>query len=267
MSENKKRLLLSIWVCFLVVSSNPLIVFAQSPQSDNYKIEEYYFGTGGEVDASSDNYRARQSTGALGVGNGSSDNYDASAGFTTQSEPFLEMVVMNATVNLSPLDSGSTSSGAAQAGACNCSFYVKSYLSSEYVVITASQPPTSENGDSLDAKATTGAPSGSDTVEEFGINVVNNSSPNVGADPLNQPDNTFADGEAFGDGVGGSRDYDDVDQFAYGVGDIIARSQATAGNPAIGLTEYTISYIAKPSLTTPAGYYQMRHDLIAVPTF
>lgn len=235
-------------------------VFAQS-SSDNYRLEEYYFGTGGEVETTSPNYRARQSTGSLGVGSTSSDNFDADTGFNTQSEPFLEMVVMDATVDFGELDSGSTSYGAAQAGACNCSFYVRTYLSSEYIVVNASQPPTSEGGEVLDAKSSLGAPSSSDAVEEFGMNLVANTVPAVfGADPSNQPDDTFADGEA-------ATDYDQPDNFKYGAGDTIARSQATPGNPAIGLTEYTISYIAKPGILTPAGFYQMQHDLIAIATF
>lgn len=235
-------------------------VFAQS-SSDNYKLEEYYFGTGGEVETTSPNYRARQSTGSLGVGGTSSDSFDTEAGFNTPSEPFLEMAVMDATVNFGELDSGETSYGAAQAGTCNCSFYVRTYLSGEYIVVTASQPPTSEGGEVLDAKTSLGSPSSSDAVEEFGINLVANTAPAVfGADPVNQPDDTFADGEA-------AADYNQPDNYKYASGDTIARSQATPGNQAVGLTEYTISYIAKPSILTPAGFYQMQHDLIAIATF
>lgn len=260
MFKNKQRLALALILSAGLFFGSNTVIYAQS-SSQNYQIEEYYFGTGGEVDASSSNYRARQSTGSLGVGTTSSDNFDAEAGFNTPSEPFLEMVVMDATVDFGDLDSGSTSYGAAQAGDCNCSFHVRTYLSGEYIVVTASQPPTSENGDSLDAKSTSGAPSTSDGDEEFGMNLVANTAPAVfGADAVNQPDDTFADGEA-------ATDYNQPNNFKYGVGDTIARSQATAGNQAVGLTEYTISYIAKPSLNTPAGFYQMRHDLIAIATF
>ncbi len=249
--------ILSILMLF---NSGEAVVFAQS-SSNNYQLEEYYFGTGGEVETTSPNYRARQSTGSLGVGSTSSNNFDADTGFNTQSEPFLEMAVMDATVNFGELDSGSTSYGAAEAGACNCSFYVRTYLSSEYIVVTASDPPTSEGGEVLDAKSTLGAPSSSDAVEEFGMNLVANTAPAIfGSDPVNQPDDTFADGDA-------AADYDQPDNYKYASGDTIARSQATPGNPAIGLTEYTISYIAKPSLNTPAGFYQMEHDLIAIATF
>ena len=246
---------LALLFCFNVAPS----VLAQS-SSDNYRVEEVYFGIGGELESSSDNYSSQSSGGALGAGSSSSDNYDAESGFLTPSEPFLEAAVMASTADLGTLDPDTTSSVAAQGGACNCSFYVRTYLSSEYSVITASQPPTNPYGDSLDAKGTLGVPSSDSSVEEFGINLVDNASPDLGADPSNQPDDTFADGEA-------ATDYNVPDQFKYGVGDIIARSQATPGNQAVGLTNYTITYIAKPSNITPAGFYQMDHEFIVVATF
>ncbi|MBI5357638.1 hypothetical protein HZB74_02210 [Candidatus Saccharibacteria bacterium] len=262
MVKNKKRFLVFVIAVFITLSGlsvGAVSIYAQS-SSTNYKVEEVIFGNGGELESCSGSYCAQSSTGSPAAGNTSSTNYDANGGFLTQSEPFLEMAVTGATVSFGTMNDTTTSYGSAQAGACNCSFYIRTYLSSQYVIVTASQPPTNESGDSLDAKSTLGAPITTDSVEEFGINVVDNSSPNIGANPVNQPDNTFADGKA-------ETGYDTPNQFKYGVGDIIARSQATAGNPAIGVTEYTISYIAKPGFNTPAGFYEMAHDLIAIPTF
>lgn len=237
----------------------PVSVFAQL-SSPNYRAEETFFGTGGELDASSTNYRSRQSAGSLGVGDASSTNFRANAGATTQSEPYLEVGVSNATVSFGTLSDSATSSGAAQADTCNCSFYVKTYLSSGYVVITASQPPTNESGDSLDPKTTLGVPSTDPGVEEFGMNLVDNSSPDIGANLSNDPDGTFADGKI-------ATGYDTPNQFKYAVGDIIAQSPGTLGNQGIGKTNYTISYIAKIKTITPAGFYTMAHDIIVVPTF
>lgn len=244
----------------LVCLALPPTVFGQS-SSQNYRAEEVYFGVGGELDASSINYGSQQSAGSLGAGNTSSDNFDATGGALTPSEPFLEAAVLGGTVDLGTLSDSSTSHVAAQGGSCNCSFYVRTYMSSEYVVITASQPPTNESGDVLDPKTTPGAPSSDPAVEEFGINLVENTVPGTfGAGPQNIPDDSFADGEAA-DG------YDTPDQFKYSVGDVIARSQATPGNQAVGLTHYTISYIAKASGITPAGSYQMNHEIVVVATF
>jgi hypothetical protein len=244
------------------------VIYAQS-SSTNYRIEETFFGTGGEVDATSTNYRSQQSAGSLGVGNTSSANFDAVAGNITPNEPFLEMAITGPNIDLGDLSPGATSFASSQGGACNCTFYVRTYLSSTYSVVTVSNPPTNESGFSFLGKPAQGAPSGSTSVEEFGINLVANTSLGTfGANPVNVrqegasevQDNSFADGQA-------ATGYQTADQFKYVAGDIIARSQATAGNQAVGKTNYTISYIMKPSNTSRAGTYIMRHDLVAVPTY
>lgn len=259
MGENKKRFQ-SGYLLLIGLLLIPSIAAAQSA-SPNYRVEESYFGSGGNVDTASPSYRARQSAGALGVGDISSPNYRAAAGFDTPSEPFLEMGVTGADVDFGTLSSTVTSYASAQGGSCNCTFYIRSYLSSDYSVITASQPPTSENNDVIDAKVTQGVASASATVEEFGINLVANTLPGaMGANPANVPDNTFADGKA-------ATGYQIPNQYKYGVGNTIASSPATAGKQGIGQTNYTISYIMKAANLTPAGQYTMKHTIIVVPTF
>jgi hypothetical protein len=235
-------------------------VAAQTSSSPNYQTNEYMFGTGGELDTTSANYRAQSSVGALGVGSSASANYDAEAGFLTPADPFLEMVVTEQTVDLGNLSDTAYSSGAAQGGGCSCSFNVRTYLTSAYVVLTVSDPPTSENGDILDAKTVLGAPSSDPSVEEFGINLVDNANPNIGANSVNIPDNTFADGTV-------ETGYNTPDQFKYNVGDIVAKSPATAGNQAVGQTNFTISYIAKRKTLSDAGVYTMNHVLVVVATY
>lgn len=239
----------------------PVYVLAQA-SSNNYRLEESFFGTGGEVDASSNNYRSRQSAGALGVGDVSSTNYDASLGNITQDQPFLEMVVTGGPIDFGDLSSSSTSYGSPVGGACNCSFYVRTYYSSSYVVLSANnQPATSEGGAYLAPKTVLGPPSGSQSTEEFGYNLVANTSPgNFGANPTNQPDNSFADGVI-------ASGYDTPNEFKFGAGETLVQSPGTIGNPAIGQTDYTISYIAKKKPTTPAGMYVFNHDLVAVATY
>ena len=225
--------------------------------SGSYKVEEATFGTGGELDTSSASYRAQGAAGVLGVGDASSASYDATAGLITPNQEYLELNVENVTINLGELDPTTTKFGAAQGGVCNCSFFVRTYLSDQYVVTTMSEPPTSEAGVILAAKTTLGIPSSSDAVEEFGIRLVANTSPgSMGANPVNVPDGTFADGKA-------ETGYDTVNQYKYNKGDIIARSAATSSNQATGQTNYTISYIVKSKTTTPAGLYSMSHDIVA----
>ena len=247
--------LVFVMVLFLAVP-----VSAQS-SSSNYSVDEYYFGVGGELEGTSSSYQARSALGALGVGTSSSTLYDAEAGFVTENEPFLEMVVSGANVDLGTLTPAGPSYGAAQAGGCNCSFHVRSYLSSQYVVVTVSDPPTNESGVSLAAKSVLGAPSLATNTEEFGINLVANTVPGVlGQNPENIPDNSFADGTA-------STGYSTPDQYKYAKGDIVAESAATANTQAVGHTNYTISYIAKNNGVTPAGLYTMDHVLVVVATF
>lgn len=257
--KNKSGIVRVLTLVVAVVIATPGFVIAQS-SSSNYQVQESYFGSGGNVDATSNNYRARQSTGALGVGDSSSTNYRSTSGFDTPSEPFLEVQVSGATVNLGTLSDTTPSYGAAQAGACNCSFSVRSYLSSDYVVVTATDPPKSENNDILQNKAVQGSPSADTGVEEFGINLVDNSTPDIGSNPVNQPDNTFADGRA-------NLGYEIPNQFKYVKGDIIARSPADTTKQGIGQTDYTITYEAKIKRQTKAGLYTMNHEIIVTPTF
>lgn len=257
-----KRLKL-LFIAVLIVALAPNgIVWAQQSSSTNYKLDEQFFGTGGEVDASSSNYRSRQSSGALGVGNVSSTNYDSVLGNVTPDQPYLEMVVTGNAIDLGDLSSTTTSYGSPVGGTCGCSFYVRTYLSSQYVVINASNtPPSTSQGYYLTPKSTLGAPSSSATVEEFGMNLVANTVPGTfGANPVNQPDNSFADGYI-------ASGYDTPNQYKFVAGDILARSAATAGNPAIGETDYTVSYIAKKKNTTAAGQYTLNHEIVVVATY
>ncbi len=259
MRKNKKWIN-TISAAVIAVLLVPSVVLAQS-SSTNYRVEESYFGSGGQVDANSTNYRARQSTGSLGSADISSPNYRAVAGFNTPSEPFLEAGVTGADIDFGTLAANAPSFASSQAGACNCTFYVRSYLSSSYAVITASAPPTSENNRVFAAKSVLGSASTTESVEEFGINLVANTAPgSIGAAPVNVPDNSFADGKI-------ATGYDTTNQYKYNNGDTIATSPATAGNQGIGQTNYTVSYIIKPSTITPAGQYTMRHVIVAVATF
>jgi len=255
----KNKLFLGVSVLAMAFGA-VLPVYAQS-SSPNYRVEEAFFGTGGEVDANSANFRANQSTGALGVGNTSSNNYDAYAGFLTPNEPFLEMMVMDAFVDFGELPGSGHSFGAAQAGSCSCSFYVRTYLSSDYTVVTVSNPPTQESGFSLNSKSTQDFPTTNDNIEEFGMNLVVNGPPYaMGQNPVNLADDSFADGQA-------APGYERTNEFKYNKGDIVARSAATTGNQAVGVTEYTVSYIAKRNNITRAGLYKMDHELVVVPTY
>ena len=245
-----KRLRLAVALVFLLVLIPANCAFAQY-SSSNYSSNETFFGTGGDLDSASTNYKAQTSTGALGVGNVSSTNYSAYSGFLTPNEPFLEMGIDTSAVNMGYLSDASTITGQAN-------FHVRTYLNSGYTIQTMSQPPSFTSGagtHTLAAKTTLGAPIIG--TEEFGINLVANTSPSTfGADPVSFPDSSFAAGQA-------ATGYNTTNQFKYNVGDIVAQT----GSSGWGLTTFTISYIANMELDTPAGNYTMVHDLVIVATY
>jgi hypothetical protein len=236
-------LIFTLTLSFISISH----VFAQYV-SPSYKAEETFFGSGGELDAASSQYKAQSSIGALGVDNISSTNYKARSGFLTPGDPFLSMSINTSLVDLGVLDSTATKTGTA-------TFTVRAYNNSGYTVVTVSQPPQTSAGVFLTPMSSQGASSVG--TEQFGINLKANTSPaTFGANPSLQPDSSFADGEA-------ASGYDTANQFKYNAGDTIAQTSASGW----GQTTYTISYIANITGITRAGAYTMVHDLVAIATY
>lgn len=242
----RRELLLSgVSLLALIIWAGP-IAHAQS-SSTNYKVEESFFGTGGELDASSTNYRAKQSAGELVVGNSASANYQFQGGFNTSDEPLLEVAVNGGTYDMGNLDMSST-------GAVTASFTVRNYLSSGYVVQLNGTPPTdSVSGHTLDAMAA--AASSTPGTEQFGVNLVDNGNPDIGSNPAQVPDNTYS----FGTAVAG---YDTANLFKFVDGDTIAMSPKSSGQ-----TNYALSIIANVARATPSGQYGGHLSLQVIPTF
>jgi hypothetical protein len=241
-----KQILLSVasLLIGLLLTSTP--VLAQSSNSTNYRVDQTFFGTGGELDASSANYRSKQTLGELGIGYAASSNYAAFAGFNTTDDPYLEFFVIGSSIDLGYLDPSATTTATGV-------FSVRAWQAGGYVVRTESDPPTGQTGHQLTPLA---SPTASATnTEQFGINLVDNSSPNVGADLLQSPDNTFS----FGSVAAG---YGTVDQFKYVKGDTIALSTRSTS-----ITTYTISYIFNITNATPSGQYTFNHILVATATY
>lgn len=241
----EKLVLIGVSAAVLVLAAS-VPVFAQS-SSPNYKVEESFFGTGGELDASSPNYKAKQSAGELVVGNASSANYQFYGGFNTTDTPLLEFAVNGGTYDLGILDASIT-------GAASASFSVRNYLSSGYTVFMNGSTPTTVDGSH--SLATMNALSSSQPgTEQFGVNLVDNSNPDIGANPTQVPDNTFS----FGNIVAG---YDTPNQYKFVDGDAVAFSTKSTGQ-----TNYALSFIANVARETPAGQYGGRLNIQVVPTF
>jgi hypothetical protein len=222
------------------------MVSAQS-SSTNYRIEESYFGIGGELEATSPNYSSRQSAGESGVGNTSSDNFQAQSGFNTTDVELLEVEVSGGTFDLGVLSTSSTNSD-------STTFTVRNYLSSGYVVRLGGQG-LSENSGGHTLNSLSSPTASTPGTEQFGVNLVANTSPSVGADPVQIPDSSFSFGTA-------ETGYDTADQFKHVEDDIIASSASSSGE-----TQYTLSFIANIATNTPAGDYGASMFVVVIPTF
>ncbi|HEY1063990.1 MAG TPA: hypothetical protein VGE30_01695 [Candidatus Saccharimonadales bacterium] len=207
---------------------------------------EVFMGSGGSLESCSGSYCAKMSLGETAVGNTSSANYQAQAGFNTDREPFLEFVVSNTNLDLGILTSTSTKTA-------NATFSVKSYLSSGYVVKQTSPGPT--NGSYALIGMSTPAASAVGT-EQFGLNLRANTSPvTFGANPSQAPDTSFSHGQV-------ASGYNTPNQYKYVQNDTIAYSDESSGQ-----TNYTISYIFNVSNLTAGGTYTLRHVLVATATY
>jgi hypothetical protein len=227
--------------------SAPAAAFGlQSPSSTNYRVDQVYFGNGGALNNCSTSYCAKESSGELTVGNPQSTNYQAEAGFNVDREPYVQFIVNSVSRDLGVLTPGTeaTTTG---------TFSVKTYLAGGYVVQTVSDPP--KNGARfLNALASPTAPS--TTTEQFGINLVANTSPtSFGAAPVQVPGSTFSFGAA-------ATGYNTANLYKYVKNDTIASSQSSSGE-----TDYTISYLLGINGATPGGQYTMNDVLVATSTF
>lgn len=221
--------------------------------SSGYGLSETFFGTGGLDTCPTQGgnaYCANMSAGELTVGNTAGTDFQAQAGFNTRRDESLEVNVTKAAVNLGVIDPSSTGFDTAE-------FNVKSYLSSGYVVQIYGLTPT--NG-GYSVAATTAPYNSTQGTEQFGLNLVENTTPILGADPVQDADAQNL-GSPFGFG-GASSPYDTADVFRYTSGDTIA-----AATQSSGYTYYTISYIMNVSALSPGGTYTTSQSIVVTSTF
>jgi len=243
-----KQILAALLLCLLTVFGFTADATAgqQQAKSTNYGVSEVNFGSGGDVHQCSTNYCAKQSAGELTVGNTKSSNYQAQAGFNTDRQPLLEVSVTAGGINLGTLDAASVKSG-------SIGFSIRNYLASGYVVLLAGQVPTTVTGHSLSAISS--ADISRPGTEQFGVNLRANTSPAVGADPVQVPDSTFSFGAA-------ATGYSTINSFKFVSGDTVASSSKSSGE-----TDYTLSVIENINTNTAAGQYAGNLNVIAVSTF
>lgn len=218
---------------------------ATDPSSAHYKIGESHFGAGGSLQDCSDNYCSKTSAGDLTVGHGSSANYSAEFGFNTTDQPQLEVIVPTGLQDMGVLQASST-------GTAVFTIEIRNYLSNGYELLIVGNPP-SQGSHQLDAP-TTPTPS-QQGQEQFGINLASNTTPHIGAVPVQVPSSAFSFGQA-------TTNYSQANNFMYQSAVPVAESPSSTGQ-----TNYTLSMIANISRVTPAGRYNGSFSAVAVPVF
>jgi hypothetical protein len=229
----------------------PLPVLADFSASTHYEVNETFFGAGGSLSTTcSTSYCSQQSLGESALGNPSSTNYQAHAGFNTDQQPWLYFTVANSATNLGELSTATTATTTA-------TFTVRTYQAGGYAVNTVSPPPASTEGHTMSTPSTPTASAVG--TEQFGINLVANTSPVAfGANPVDNPSSGAAVGIA-------ATNYNTVNNYMYRNGDVIASSK-TPGDTT-GEADYTISYIFNIGSSTPAGNYSFNQVLVATATY
>lgn len=218
---------------------------ALTSTSNNYQVDETEFNAGGSLNSCSGQYCARASIGDLGDGSASNGATTAAFGSITPDEPLLEVIVDPGESNLGLLNTETTASK-------TMTVRVRNYLSNGYVLQITGDPPKYENH-SLSTSSTLGP--ATPGTEQFAINAATNTSPAVGANPLQVPSVQTS----FGSVEPG---YSVPNMFKYVSGDIVARSQSESGR-----TDYTISMIVNISNSTPAGRFAADYSAIVTPVY
>lgn len=234
---------LALLLAFVVgVAAGSHGVLAQSSSSRNYQMVETEFGAGTANESCSNQYCAKTSLGE--VGNGSSATAPE-FGKAEYSEPTLEMIITAGESNLGVLTTEHTATKIT-------TIKIRNYLSGGYILQIIGDPPKFEGH----ALATPTEPTASKPgTEQFGMNIVANTTPNVGVDPVQQP----VDKGVFGEAEPG---YATTNMFKYASGDVFARSVQDTGG-----TDYTISMIVNIASSTPSGRYSGDFSAVLIPAY
>jgi len=216
--------------------------FAQSSSSDNYQMVESQFGNTSANESCSNEYCATVSIGNDGAGSSATS---AEFGEAQYSEPLLEMIVIPGESSLGDLTTERTGSKVMQVK-------IRNYLTGGYRLMIVGDAPKYGNRTLNTLTTPTTSQPGK---EQFGINVVANTSPVVGANPKTIPDGADATNLV-------TSNYRITNQFMYVAGQTIAETTTNSGG-----AEYTISMIVNISNTTPAGEYASDFAAVVIPYF
>lgn len=235
-----------ILLAVVTAGSGFSVALAETSKSTNYQTTETQFGASSTQENCSTQYCSRVSIGDVASGgNGTSSGSTATFGSLTSEEPTLEVIVDPGQSNLGVLTTETTATK-------SMIVRIRSYLSNGYTLQITGSPPKISNH----TLATSSTPTASSPgIEQFGINAVANTSPSVGAAPVQVPSGDFSFGEV-------NTGYDTANLFKYVSGGVVAHSSKSSGR-----TDFTISMIINISNSTPAGKYQGDFSAVVIPVY
>jgi hypothetical protein len=211
-------------------------------QSNNFKFQESAVDNGGMLQSSSANFKVDSAAGTLGVDDAATTNFQVKAGSPTTPDPSLSVSITNPNAAFNDFSASATATATS-------TFSVSNYTTHGYAVYITGNTPTN-GAKSIPGMASNG-PSQIGT-EQFGLNLVANTTPSVGTNP---------DNGQFGFGSV-SANYNTANSFRYVSGEQIAQSSRNTG-----ITNYTISYITDVASLTPGGKYTANQTIVVTGTY
>ena len=231
-------------VAGIILVGGATTAFATDSSSNHYQITESQFSGGSNLQSCSQQYCAQAT---IGDGNSVTPRQSSSS-FTATSDdkdPVIQVIIEPGDSNLGTLTSEHTATKVT-------SIKIRTYLSGGYILQILGDPPKFSNH-TLDALT---VPTASQPgKEQFGMNLVANTTPSVGTVATQVPD----DGTIFGEPTA---DYKTANLFKYVSGDVVAHSLKDSGE-----TDYTLSTIVNISNSTPAGHYSGDFAAVVMPAY
>jgi hypothetical protein len=220
------------------------VAFADSDlNSTHYHLDESTLGGGGLVQSSSSSFQSREAISDAAIGDSSSTNFTIDSGSVTPAYPALIFGITNSNATFNDFSPSA-------AATATSTFQVSDYTSYGYVVQIIGDPPKSG---AHTIPAMTSNDVSRPGTEQFGINLVHNTSPvSFGANP---------DHGQFGIGDAAAN-YNTANSFRYVEGETVASAPKSSG-----VTTYTISYIVNVTSVTPGGSYTSNQQLVCTGTY
>ncbi len=236
-----KSMILAVLVGGVLASVS---AFADS-KSTNYQAANMQFGSDATPDSCSGTYCAHAFIGDVASGNATNGTSTAQFGSVSAGEPTLDVIVDPGVSALGNLTTESTAKK-------TMVVRIRSYLSNGYTMqIIGDSPQYAGHALSTSATPSSATPG----VEQFAINAVANTTPMIGADPVQVPSAQMSFGTV-------RSSYAQPNKFMYKSGDTVASSATESGE-----TDYTISMVINISNGTPAGKYTGDYSAVVIPVY